>query len=76
MGAGSSLESLKMTGYVTTVESIRGRTNFELEQALGFGEGTLAPASMSTGWSNRCTRVTSSGATRPDILLDGTRILV
>jgi hypothetical protein len=43
MGAGSSLESLKMTGYVTTVESIRGRTNFELEQALGFGEGTLAP---------------------------------
>jgi hypothetical protein len=43
MGAGSPLGTLKMTGYATTLESIKGRTNFELEQTLGFGEGTLGP---------------------------------
>ena len=32
-----------MKGYVTTLESILGKTNYELERSLGFNEESLKP---------------------------------
>ena len=32
-----------MKGYVTTLDSILGKTNYELERCLGFNERSLKP---------------------------------